>query len=206
MDKVIYIVDDNSNFLQSTAWWLEGAGYQVEGFGNPALALEYICGLDVPKYSCLLLDVRMPEMSGLDFHEQLKNRGVHLPIIYMTGHGDIALAVKAMRKGAITFLEKPLDDELLVSALDAVFSMQGMRLESEANQTETAFMERYTSLTPREKEVMQYIVDGKMNKVIAEEMGISIRTSELHRSRVMKKMKASSITALIKMALTGRVL
>jgi two-component system response regulator FixJ len=206
MHKTIYIVDDNNDFRQSTAWWLEGEGYQVESFGNPKLALQQLCEQEVQDNTCMLLDVRMPEMSGLDLHEQLNKRGICLPIIYMTGHGDVALAVEAMRKGAVTFLEKPLDDVQLESALDAVYSRQSTSLDRRATQEENNYKERYATLTPREKEIMQGVVDGKQTKVIAYDFGISIKTVELHRSRVMRKMNAVSATVLVKMALTGRIL
>jgi two-component system response regulator FixJ len=208
MDKTIYIVDDNTGFRQSTAWWLEGAGYQVESFENPALALEKICEKEDQENTCMLLDVRMPEMSGLDLHEQLNQRGISLPIIYMTGHGDVALAVEAMRKGAVTFLEKPLDDVLLESALEAVYSTPRMQINCQPPaqvQPEPAYMERYETLTPREKQIMEYVVDGKLNKSIAYDLEISLKTVELHRSRVMKKMQVTSAAALVKMALTGQI-
>ncbi len=206
MHKTIYIVDDNNDFRQSTAWWLEGEGYQVESFGNPELALEQLCEQEAQENTCVLLDVRMPEMSGLDLHEQLNQRGICLPIIYMTGHGDIALAVEAMRKGAVTFLEKPLDDVQLESALDAVYSRQRASVDHQPTPKENDYKERYATLTPREKEIMQSVVDGKQTKVIASDLGICIKTVELHRSRVMKKMNAVSATALVKMALTGKTL
>ncbi len=206
MHKTIYIVDDNNDFRQSTAWWLEGEGYRVESFGNPKLALEQLCELEAQENTCMLLDVRMPEMSGLDLHEQLNKHGICLPIIYMTGHGDVALAVEAMRKGAVTFLEKPLDDVQLESALDAVYSRQYTSIEHRSTQEESDYKERYATLTPREKEIMGGVVDGKQTKIIASDFGISIKTVELHRSRVMKKMNAASATVLVKMALTGRML
>lgn len=206
MHKTIYIVDDNNDFRQSTAWWLEGEGYQVESFGNPKLALEQLCEQEAEENACMLLDVRMPEMSGLDLHEQLNKRGICLPIIYMTGHGDVALAVEAMRKGAVTFLEKPLDDIQLESALDAVYSKPHTSIDHRLTPKESDYKQRYATLTPREKEIMQSVVDGKQTKIIASDFGICIKTVELHRSRVMKKMNAASATVLVKMALTGRML
>lgn len=205
MQKTVYLVDDNADFRRSTAWWLEGAGYQVQSFGEPVQAIE--CLVDrVGEYSCLLLDVRMPEMSGLDLHDQLNRKGVSLPVIYMTGHGDVPLAVEAMSKGALTFLEKPLNEEALMSALEAAFAEPALSGAGKTHtEAEMCYQERYASLTPRECDVLQGIIDGKFNKIIACDLGISIKTVELHRSRVMKKMQAASPADLVKMVLTKQV-
>lgn len=206
MQRTVYLVDDNAEFRESTAWWLEGAGYMVQSFGEALEVIEHLTRDTRLEKSCLLLDVRMPEMSGLDLHDQLNEKGLQLPVIYMTGHGDVPLAVEAMSKGALTFLEKPLDDKALMAALDAAFSEtdrgESLNVETES---EARFRERHALLTPRECEVLQGVVDGKLNKVIAYDLGISVKTVELHRSRVMKKMQAPSPAALVKMVLTQSI-
>ncbi|WP_456412310.1 response regulator transcription factor [Thiolapillus sp.] len=204
MQRTVYLIDDNADFRQSTAWWLEGAGYVVQSFGKPSQAMRYLTSNAVAEHSCLLLDVRMPEMSGLDLHDQLNRSGLRLPVIYMTGHGDVPLAVEAMSKGALTFLEKPLEDEALMSALEAAFVVDANQ-HAEDREGEACYLERFALLTPREREVLQGIVDGKLNKIIAYDLGISVKTVELHRSRVMKKMQAGCPAALVRMVLTRRV-
>lgn len=218
--RTIFIVDDNAEFRQSAEWWLQGAGYQVESFENPNRALDQLAEQDAPEQVCVLLDVRMPGMSGLDMHDALHARGIPSPVIYMTGHAAVPLAVEAMKKGAVTFLEKPLDDAALESALEAAFkrklpapSLQegGLPITAvgdendEPDPAQTAYQECFARLTPREREVLQGIVDGKLNKVIAGDLDISIKTVEVHRSRVMSKLQARSLTDLIKMVVTGRM-
>lgn len=203
--KTVYIVDDNQDFLESTAWMLEGAGYQVEPFTDPAHCLKQLNNTEAQNSACMLMDVRMPEMSGLDLHDQLSDSGINLPIIYMTGHGDIALAVEAMKKGAVTFLEKPLDDVALESALDAAFVQAKEQRQNKVDiskDTLNDYQGRLSSLTPREQDVMEGVVSGKLNKIIAYDLGISIKTVELHRSRVMAKMQASNAAELVKIVMT----
>lgn len=206
--RTVYIVDDNADFLQSAAWWLQGAGYDVEGFGDPAGALDRLCA---PRPdSCLLLDVRMPGMNGLDLHEQLRRRGVDLPVVYMSGHGDVPLAVEAMRKGAVTFIEKPFADEALEAALSLAFAPRESAVPATPavaapSPAESAFASRLARLTAREREVIDWVVEGKLNKVIADILGISIKTVELHRKNAMVKLQARSVIDLTRLMVTGRV-
>ncbi len=210
--RTVYIVDDNTEFLQSAEWWLKGAGFDVETFGNPREALDV---LSTPRAdACLLLDVRMPEMSGLEVHETLRQRGVDLPVIYMTGHGDVPLAVEAMRKGAVTFIEKPFADEALESALALAFSPRAAAVVTAApvvavpaapSAGEEAFAQRMARLTAREREVIDWVVKGKLNKVIADLLGISIKTVELHRKNAMVKLQARSVIDLTRLMVTGKV-
>ncbi|CAG1015448.1 Transcriptional regulatory protein FixJ [Burkholderiaceae bacterium] len=200
--RTIFIVDDNNEFRQSAQWWLASAGYDVIDFADPAAALDALQQQPPREPACLLLDVRMPGMSGLDLHDRLHQRGVRLPTIYMTGHGDVPLAVQAMQKGAISFLEKPFAHDALEQALDQAFAAAAELREEEAA---LAWRRRMHALTPREREVLDWVVEDKPNKGIAELMGISIKTVELHRKRVMDKLQAQSVTHLIKMVLGGRV-
>ncbi|MCU7929062.1 MAG: response regulator [Candidatus Thiodiazotropha sp. (ex Dulcina madagascariensis)] len=206
---IVYIVDDNRDFRESTSWMLVGIGYRVEEYGDPRMALTHLRMLDCRERCCCLLDIRMPTMTGLEFHEQLAMHQIYIPVIYMTGHGDIPMAVEAMSKGAVTFLEKPLDSEELKFALDTALSIPSMsRRRSDVprlNMKARMYQKRFLALTPREKEILQEIVAGKMNKVIAMDLDISVKTVELHRSRVMSKMKAVTPADLVKMYLTTRV-
>ena len=206
---IIYVVDDNQEFRESTEWLLQSTGYQVEGFGDPGLALKKIESTPQSCDSCCLLDIRMPTMSGLEFHDRLKLKNLRIPVIYMSGHGDIPLAVEAMDKGAITFLEKPLNNQLLKSAIKRAFEyisdIKSKSVENDNTAADRVYLERVEKLTEREREVLNEIVTGKMNKVIAIDLGISVKTVELHRSRVMSKMKAKTAADLVKMVITKHV-
>ncbi len=199
----ICIIDDNDTFRQSMGWLLSGMGHLVTEFGDPMAGLNAITsGLDC---ECLLIDVRMPEMSGLDVHDKLIEAGAQIPVVYMTGHGDVALAVEAMNKGAVTFLEKPLDTSALTNALDKVADAHKKRAKNSLSADKiNHFQESLKKLTPRESEVMYAIVEGKANKVTAYDLGISQKTVELHRSRVMKKLPVRSSQELVKMVILSQ--
>ena len=207
----IWLVDDDTGFRESAAWWLEGLGHDVMQFEDPSVCLEALAAdgaSDGP--ACLLSDVRMPQMSGLQLLDALREKGVGLPVIFMTGHGDVPLAVEAMRKGAVTFLEKPFQEAALEEALGQAFCAAPAATADETDDRTGApldpeLAERVASLTPREHEVMTLVVDGRPSKVVAFELGISPKTVELHRSRVMSKMKATSLTQLVRMTLSGRI-
>ena len=205
--RTIYIVDDNQEFLDSAVWLLEGEGYMVEPFSEPENLLRTLKQAkqsDI-QASCMLMDVRMPEMSGLDLHDRLNDCDVNVPIVYMTGHGDISLAVEAMKKGAVTFLEKPLDQNELDKALELAFEKAAQQsIESDTDDDTGELETRLALLTPRERDVADGVVAGKLNKIIAYDLGISIKTVELHRSRVMAKMQASNAADLVKMVVSGR--
>jgi two-component system, LuxR family, response regulator FixJ len=208
-NAIIYVIDDNQEFRESTEWMLQSTGYQVEGYGDPVLALNEIKQSHHICNQCCLLDIRMPAMNGLEFHDRLNSMNLQIPIIYMSGHGDIPLAVEVMDKGAITFLEKPLNNNLLKMAIEKALNQ---REESEPpsgvnrdGRSQQAYMDRLQKLTDREHEVLIEIVAGKMNKVIAIDLGISVKTVELHRSRVMSKMKAKTPADLVKMVITKNV-
>ena len=228
--RTLYLLDDNDDFRATAKWWLSGAGYEVIDFQDAQAAIDALKSLDATAlaHACLLLDVRMPTMTGLQVHDVLIEAGItgaqaqpSLPIVYMTGHGDVPLAVQAMEKGAITFLEKPFQDSALESALARAFEIasqqqQALRaapvappvaapLASDAPPC-AEYLRRRTSLSPREQQVMQGVVEGKISKTIARELDISTKTVELHRSRVMAKMQADSVVHLIRMALGRRVL
>lgn len=219
-NRTIYIVDDNPEFRDATCFWLSGAGYDVKAWGDPQEAIDALSKRDPRQPACLMLDVRMPQLSGLDLHDALLARGSSLPVIYMSGHADVPLAVQAMRKGAITLLEKPFDDETLESALQSAFA-DGPRLASpppapmpvapvadggddEELQARARFRQREASLTPREREVLGHVIQGTYNKVIADRIGLSIKTVELYRARGMAKMQARSVAQLTRMMVSGK--
>lgn len=223
-DCTLYLLDDNDDFRATATWWLSGAGYRVVDFGDAQVAIDALKALDAEQRAraCLLLDVRMPTLTGLQVHDVLIDAGVTgpqarpaLPIVYMTGHGDVPLAVQAMEKGAVTFLEKPFQDSALESALARAFDTSAQAAAPQADAAAAAaaddtpacaeYQRRYASLSPRERQVMQGVVEGKISKIIARELDISTKTVELHRSRVMAKMQAESVVHLTRMALGQRV-
>jgi two-component system response regulator FixJ len=205
-NSLIYIIDDNKEFRESTTWVLEGEGHSVISIDDPIIGLTKLEQNNQSKNCCCLLDIRMPQMTGLDFHEKLLRKKVKVPVIYMTGHGDIPLAVEAMSKGAITFLEKPLDFTRLKSAISTAFNAYNKinQIIKSNNHDDHEYTDRLKSLTSRESEILHEIVAGKMNKVIALDLGISVKTVELHRSRVMNKMQAKTAADLVKMVLTEK--
>ena len=205
----VCLVDDDEDFRQTAAWWLESLGYEVRTFAGPTACLDELAAApEAADSACLLLDVRMPEMSGLQLLDALRDRGLDRPVIFMTGHGDVPLAVQAMRKGAVTFLEKPFQEAALEEALAAALeTRRAAPPPKPAAARNTAAMEEYGRrlgrLTPREREVMELVVGGDVNKVVAYKLGISPKTVELHRSRIMAKMQASTLTQLVRMSIQG---
>src|SRR3990167_4443019 len=186
-EPLVYVVDDNEGVIESTRWLIESVGYHVKCFkGAKQFLDEY--NPEVP--GCLVLDVRMPEVSGLELQETLVKKGNLIPIIFITAHGDVAVAVRAMKKGAMDFLTKPTNGQVLLEAINKAVRQDLQRRQSEEKSSE--IMERMNSLSPREKEVMQLVVGGRLTKTIADRLGVSMRTVEMHRSNIMKKMKVNS--------------
>jgi two-component system, LuxR family, response regulator FixJ len=202
----VYIVDDDTEFRESARFWLGGFGYRVQAWGDPLEAIEALLQRDRSEPACLMLDVRMPQLSGLDVHDRLLERGAGLPVIYMSGHADVPLAVQAMRKGAVTLLEKPFDDEALEAALDSAFAAPA-RAEvpvppapaPATSEAHARFLAREARLTPRERQVLGHVVEGIYNKNIADRIGLSSKTVELYRARGMAKMQARSVAELTRM-------
>jgi two-component system response regulator FixJ len=217
-NPTVYILDDNADFRDSARFWLQGAGYAVQAWADPREALQALGSRDRRTPACMLLDVRMPHMSGLDVHDALRAGGERLPVIYMSGHADVPLAVQAMQKGAVTFLEKPFDDAALEAALQVAFDRGAVEpqvsvpVPPEANHgapgavdgSAEEFAQREASLTPREREVLNYVVQGIYNKVIADRIQLSIKTVELYRARGLAKMKARSVAELTRMMVSRR--
>ena len=213
-DRTIYIVDDNVEFLESTRFWLSGAGFDVRTFGDPLQAADALATRDRAEPACLMLDVRMPQLSGLDLHDLLIERNAQLPVIYMSGHADVPLAVQAMQKGAVTMLEKPFDEGALEAAIDSAFAAMQRATPTEAvpadapaedpsvAEARSRFKARETRLTPRERQVLGFVIQGIYNKNIADRVGLSIKTVELYRARGMAKMQARSVAELTRMMVT----
>lgn len=203
-ERTLVVVDDNAGFRQSTVCLLEACGYLVHEFGSAKRALQHLESARPGGPWCLLLDVRMPGMDGLDLHDELLRRRVRIPVVYMTGHADVPLAVEAMKKGAVTFLEKPFEFGTLEQALEVAFGAQKQLPPDEDHERLERFREDLASLTPRESEVMRAIVEGKANKVSALDLGISIKTVEVHRARLMKKLGVRSGPELVRLAMLCR--
>lgn len=202
----VFIVDDNDDFRDSVAWMLKGEGYRTVAFACPKKAINALKLTETQELHncCLLLDVRMPVLSGFDFHELLNKEAIPVPVIYMTGHGDVSLAVKAMKKGAVTMLEKPLNPEQLTLAIEASLaelpeSKPADSIIGVTDSDKNEFIQLLKTLTPREEQVLGGIVNGNANKVIASDLDISVRTVEVHRARLMKKLKVRSASVLTKM-------
>lgn len=192
----VYLVDDNDGFRDSTSWLLETAGFEVESFASgPAFLEAYAGSRHGDASECLVSDIRMPGMSGLQLQDELRRRGIGLPLVFVTAHGDVPLAVEAMRKGASNFLEKPFSEEALVEALRTALAHARSRGSGGmAN-------ELLAKLSPRERQVLDLVVASKPNKIIADILGISIKTVELHRANMMGKLGVRSLPELMKVAL-----
>lgn len=184
----VYVIDDDPEVRRALRWLFESVFLPVETFES---AYDFLKDYDVNRRGCLVVDVRLPGMSGLEFLEQLKIKKNKMPVIMITGHGDIPMAVKAMKNGAKDFISKPFNDQYLLDQIHKLMTMD----EEEHNKNN---LEQFKKLTKRENEVMQLVVEGKLNKQIAVELGISKSTVELHRSRVMRKMKVKTLAQLIK--------
>jgi len=192
----VYLVDDDPDVRAAIVFMLEAEDIPVAAFSDPARMLEAV---EADARGCLLLDVRMPGMDGLELHQALMQRGVGMPALFISGHGDIPMAVRAVNAGAMDFIEKPFDDEVLLERIRRAFEQDARTRENRVENAEVR--RRLDQLTPRERDVLGGIVDGKLNKQIAEDLDISVRTVELHRGRVLEKLGAVNAADLVRMVL-----
>jgi len=190
--QIIYVVDDDDAMRDSMSWLLEGEGFPVACFPSGE---SFLAARHDDMHGCLVLDVRMPEMSGLELHEKLDALGSPLPIIFVTGHGDVPMAVSALQRGACDFIEKPFHNEDLLNRIRRALELE-QQLTSRRQQHE-AINHRIDQLTQREREVMELVVAGKLNKQIADTLAISMKTVEAHRARVMDKMAVRTLAELV---------
>ena len=194
---VVYVIDDDVGIRQSMGAMLRYASLAVQLYGSAKAFLS-----DEPAArGCVVTDIRMPEMDGLELQDEINRRGLGLPVIIMTGHGDVPLAVKAMRAGASDFIEKPFDNHLMLSSIKRAIE-QGERARDRESEARSA-RDLLALLTPRERHVLDQLVAGRSNKVAAYELGISPRTIEIHRARIMDKMRARSLSDLVRTAITA---
>ena len=193
---VVFIVDDDEGVRSSLRLLLKSVGLVPSALAS---AREFLDRYDPAQPGCLVLDVRMPEMSGLELQEQLNLKGAVLPVIFITGHGDVPMAVEAMQAGACDFLQKPFRDQDLIDRIQRALDKD--RTNRAALNERTLIRERLQSLTPREREVLVMVTSGKANKIVAADLGVSQRTVEIHRARVMEKMSAASLAQLVRMVM-----
>jgi FixJ family two-component response regulator len=197
-EQTVFVVDDDETMRGSLRWLLESLKLNVETYAS---AHEFLSVYDPVQPGCLVLDVRMPEISGLQLQEILAQRKIHIPIILITGHGDISMAVRAMKAGAFDFIEKPFNDQALLERIQQGLAMDTRQRREAAEREKT--IERLCSLTPREGEVLEGVISGKSNKLIATELNISTKTVEVHRAHVMEKMSVDSVAELTALCLAS---
>jgi len=189
-----YVVDDDEAIRTLWRWLMESNGIAVETFNTAA---EFIAAYKEGSLACLVLDVRLPGMSGLELQEYLKRQGIEIPIVFVSGHGDVPTAVSAIKGGAVDFIQKPFGYREVLAIIQRAFERDAEIREKRAKRSQVT--ERVAALTEREREVMQRVIEGKLNKVIADELGISVKTVEFHRANVMEKMGADSVAALVQL-------
>ena len=198
-DQRVYIVDDDEAMRDSLLWLIESQGFAVTAYSS---AEDFLAACRDGMAGCIVLDVRMPGMSGLELYEKLNARRCTLPVIFITGHGDVPMAVSALKKGAVDFIEKPFGDKDMLRLIEQCLEID--RNNREKNQQGVAAARRLAALTGREIEVMDLIVAGKLNKQVADVLNISIKTVEVHRSRIMDKMEVRTVAELVQAVMRGR--
>jgi two-component system, LuxR family, response regulator FixJ len=195
VDKLVHIVDDDDSVRRSAAFMLKNAGYRVESYIS---GVAFLKEAKTAERGCILLDVRMPEMDGLEVQQELAARGIDMPVVILTGHGDISVAVKALRAGAVNFIEKPYEKEILISAIEEAYLRLDRMHDRDMKAGEAKI--RLASLTGRERDVLDGLVAGYPNKTIAYDLGISPRTVEIYRANMMEKLRVRSLSEALRIA------
>ncbi|AYF85723.1 MULTISPECIES: response regulator transcription factor [unclassified Pseudomonas] len=197
-EQVVYVVDDDQGMLDSTVWLLESVGLKALPFTSGRAFLD---ACDASLDACVLLDVRMPGMGGLNVQEEMRSRGLDLPVIFVSGHADVPIVVRAFKAGAHDFIEKPYNEQLLLDSVQQALSRADHQRTVSGNQGQ--LQECLDSLTPRERDVLLPLVQGYTNREIAEQLDISVKTIDLYRARVMKRMQAERLPDLVGMAIAA---
>ncbi len=196
-EQIIHVVDDDEALRDSMTWMLEGNNYQVATYESAEAFLRVI---SPAMAGCVVLDVRMPGMNGLELFEELGRRRCTLPVVFITGHGDVPMAVSALKKGAVDFIEKPFSEADMLRLIEQCLTLERDNRDKRLQEADT--VRRLDHLTQREREVLELIIIGKLNKQIADVLGISIKTVEVHRARVMEKMGVNSLAELVQHVVT----
>jgi FixJ family two-component response regulator len=194
-ESIVFIIDDDPLYRASAERLVRSVGFSVQGFES---ARDFLSSRRPSVPSCLVLDVRLPGLSGLDLQRELADAGVHIPIIFVTGHGDIPMSVQAMKAGAVEFLTKPFRDQDLLDAIRHAIARDRIARRQHARNVD--LRKRYELLSPREREVFKCVVSGMLNKQIADELGTTERTIKFHRGHIMQKMQGNSLADLVRMA------
>ncbi len=203
MDKqdTVFVVDDDEGIREGLGLLLETVGQPYESYSS---AIEFLDAYDASKGGCLVLDIRMPQMSGLELQEKLNEQGSLLPIIFITGHGDIQMAVEAMRRGALDFIRKPFREQDLLDRINEALAFDAGKRKNIAERQQ--LVDKVAALSKREHEVFHRVANGEMNKVIAQDLGISARTVEVHRSQVMKKLGVRTLAQLVRIKIEAELM
>jgi FixJ family two-component response regulator len=195
----VFVVDDDEAMRDSLQWLLESMEFKVASFESGE---AFLAAYDPAMPGCLILDVRMPGMSGIELHDRMNASGIGLPIVFITGHGEVPMAVAALKKGAVDFIEKPFPERELLAVIERCLALDATRRQERAARERAAA--KLASLTPREREVLDMVVLGRLNKIIADQLDISIKTVEVHRARVMEKLEARSVADLVQQVLIAQ--
>jgi two-component system, LuxR family, response regulator FixJ len=198
VERIVHIVDDDAAVLRSLERLLVSAGFEVRSYGTPEAFMDAATSL-VP--GCILLDIRMPGTDGLEIQARLNDRGIMIPVIIVTAHGDVQTAVRAMKAGAVEFVEKPYDDDVLIASIEAALARVGGATDQEAGDA----VRRIAMLSPREREVLEALMAGRSNKAIAFDLGISVRTVEVHRARMMVRLGVRQLAEAVRFAVLAKL-
>ncbi|AXT73202.1 response regulator transcription factor [Vibrio natriegens] len=198
-EQIVYVVDDDQGMLDSTVWLFESVGLKAVPFSS---GQDFLSSCDPEANACVLLDIRMPGMGGLHIQEEMRRRGIKLPVIFVSGHADVPIVVRAFKSGAVDFIEKPYNDQLLLDSVQDSLQSEPSVIRSNAQQL---IEEKLNSLTPREQDVFLPLIQGYTSREIAEQLEISIKTVDLYRSRIMKRLEANNLPELVGMAIVAGV-